>query len=1532
VLLFILVDSDTSYEDIAMASDLKRFSGQTNRLQSSTCAYGLPQSEYDALNSFYTATDGDHWCNLDVGNPWMFPSNLSSPCLDNWIGITCICNNHANVSHISRLDFHQNCLFGELPSDIKNLTALLSLSISYDYLFGTIPQEITALSGLTTIYLSYNYLTGHIYSPVLQMPSLLTLQIAGNRLSGSLPDLTNASSTMINFGVSNNYLDGKIPSSIVKMKSLISFTISLNLISGSIPSSISGLKQLQILEVSANLITGSLPTISSMSLLQALAASENQIRGDLSPLANNVYLRHLSLAYNKLSGNLNTLTTLKRLSRLNLTSNSFVGSIPNLLFSLTSLGILSLSDNYLTSSLPTGTTSPHLQTLNLSTNYLTGTIPAIFYQINMISMDLSDNYFSGSIDTIFSPQWLSAVSISMNQNFFTGSFPSSISLLSNLQVFIMNDNLFSGIIPSAINQSIFMNNLYLYNNFFSSTIPPELGHLESLAFIWLSNNQFEGNLPQSLLNLPLLSQILVDNNQLTGNPFLSFNATRNPLIQAINIADNLFTGSIDRRVFDFPKLLAFSAVGNCLSGSLPEDICDSPAASVITVIALDGIGSNRKCSQNERLNRDRPPYVSGIFQSSRFRSSIPACFMKLPALQTLHLSGNELFSTIPEISSNSSLVDLSLSSNELTGSIPSSIQHHDFNRLDLFSNRLGGSLEKDFHISAGQTMLTLAVNRISGPLPSSIINIASNAPKLTELNILSSNIYSCAIDEIPQQDTYSESYSCGSYTLNVSSYVWVALVIIIAFVLFLAYRCLVPALRTTNEQTSTADILDTPSVVDTGAKESTTYTDESSDQNSMLAQWVHLTNNVYSLLKIQADLAVLWMLTATIPFQTVADKQVSMQRASVIDQTIDNPLRQLFHATATTQDTSDQIPSTTRTRSHARKSTWPTHSTITEAEKIWLMLTESRAILVVLVMFRYWSIAIGALLCLILIPIYIGLNATGSIVDYPYAYVLSIAFVHGYGPVIVCGVTLILILWFTSSIIVPFESIFERYLGPRESPSVLETKFVVRKYLLIYTFHLINLVMTVTVNAAYVNAILTNPNLTRNSLTMLQISVSIFKLFWNSIYIPWSTRKLIPYMSLSRNMQNRLIMSLTNFIVAPGIATLVTNQSCFYYAFVEHDAVTSSANITVCLSFFIDPSGPPTCVQTSSIAFFTSYYPPFQYSYACGTAMLVTYAPILLYSYIFSGLLVPLIRYIVAMYPQILKPKLISFINEVFFHDAQIETANQNQGSTVDHEGETESDIRRGIFRVKGRGVIVISIVHMTVLLTYGIACPLVGIAVAFSIINDSFIWKMLIGRYVSIIAWIRQVFHSEDGDMPTMPADLLVLERDCKDSWRGLFACYVLCVITITTFWALLFFDMVADPYSDTDGEAAAISFGIGAPLLLVTYHKLISFYPKANILLTISHRLASSIGVEQVLAHQLPSRHDKAHDHDQYMLSVQATVDVVEAGTGNNAVEPKPKAMSSPSIYVNRSSESSSLETSQANQDFAFHDASSSVSSADL
>ncbi|KAI3887903.1 hypothetical protein MKX03_012583, partial [Papaver bracteatum] len=60
------------------------------------------------------------------------------------------------------LDFSQNELSGEIPSDLGKLSKLESLNLSHNKLMGLIPSSLDQMLSLTVVNISYNYLSGSI--------------------------------------------------------------------------------------------------------------------------------------------------------------------------------------------------------------------------------------------------------------------------------------------------------------------------------------------------------------------------------------------------------------------------------------------------------------------------------------------------------------------------------------------------------------------------------------------------------------------------------------------------------------------------------------------------------------------------------------------------------------------------------------------------------------------------------------------------------------------------------------------------------------------------------------------------------------------------------------------------------------------------------------------------------------------------------------------------------------------------------------------------------------------------------------------------------------------------------------------------------------------------------------------------------------------------------------------------------------------------------------------------------------------------
>uniref|UniRef100_A0A2N9H641 Leucine-rich repeat-containing N-terminal plant-type domain-containing protein n=1 Tax=Fagus sylvatica TaxID=28930 RepID=A0A2N9H641_FAGSY len=98
------------------------------------------------------------------------------------------------ILHVNTIDVSRNCLSGEIPTELTNLTLLNTLNLSWNQLTGKIPENIGALRQLETLDLSNNLLSGHIPPSMSSMTFLSHLNLSYNNLSGQIPS-TNQFST-----------------------------------------------------------------------------------------------------------------------------------------------------------------------------------------------------------------------------------------------------------------------------------------------------------------------------------------------------------------------------------------------------------------------------------------------------------------------------------------------------------------------------------------------------------------------------------------------------------------------------------------------------------------------------------------------------------------------------------------------------------------------------------------------------------------------------------------------------------------------------------------------------------------------------------------------------------------------------------------------------------------------------------------------------------------------------------------------------------------------------------------------------------------------------------------------------------------------------------------------------------------------------------------------------------------------------------------------------------------------------------------
>jgi hypothetical protein len=568
----------------------------------------------------------------------------------------------------------------------------------------------------------------------------------------------------------NYNLTGTLPLSIGEWNSIESFNLTVNKLTRAIPNIFGNWTILSFLDLSVNELTGYLPPSTQLLIsLTALVLNNNHFFGTLPELMDDlVKLEVFNTIGNLFSGTIEALSGLRNLKQLKLNRNGFYGSCGAYLQSNNDLEELLVGYNFFSGSIPFNNNwDLFLTNYYIESNLFTSSIPNGFSQFSALQYFLiANNYICSSV----------------NEDHFMNSF--------QLIIFNVSFNFLSGILPSNYSNLGSLTHLFVNNNFLTGTIPASLSACDSALVFSFSSNEFSGTIPTSLNKLKLLEQFFIDGNKMSGS---IANNTFSPSLINIDLSINQFTGQLDANYFKaHHSLQTFALSENCLSGSIPDSICD---ASELTTLQLSGLTNAQNC----RIYFFGRSTNTNAFEVNPLQGSFPACVFSMPKLQSLSLSGNSFTGTFPSnLNISASLSVLDLSHNRLIGTIPDAIQQKRWSSLDLSSNYLSGTLSNNFGMPINGT-LYLEVNKLSGYIPSVVHDIET-------INILRVNMFACAsTTELPPNDPNYIIYSCGSNRVNNTIYSWIAFfgVFVIVYLLFVfRYRQLAKSQNSENLKSS----------------------------------------------------------------------------------------------------------------------------------------------------------------------------------------------------------------------------------------------------------------------------------------------------------------------------------------------------------------------------------------------------------------------------------------------------------------------------------------------------------------------------------------------------------------------------------------------------------------------------------------------------------------------------------------------------------------------------------------------------------
>lgn len=337
-------------------------------------------------------------------------------------------------------------------------------------------------------------------------------------------------------------------------------------------------------------------TLSSMGLTGGLP-------GDIGQFTELVIL---DLSYNtKLTGSLTpAIGNLRKLTNLNLVGCGFTGPIPSTIGNLERLIFLSLNSNGFTESIPASIGNlKNLYWLDLSANKLSGSLPVsngVTSGLDMLThakhFHLGDNQLSGDIPPLLFNSNLSLIHLLLENNQFTGTIPSTLTLVQHLEVVRLDKNSLTGSVPSNINSLTNVNEMFLSNNRLTGPIPNLTG-MNFLNYLDLSGNSFDqsnipswfstlqslttlkmrytnlvGELPAAFFSIPQLQNVDLSNNRINGSLDISSNPSTQ--LELVDLRTNLITDFKQQRQNTVSLILVDNPI--CTESEVTDSFCSIP--------------------------------------------------------------------------------------------------------------------------------------------------------------------------------------------------------------------------------------------------------------------------------------------------------------------------------------------------------------------------------------------------------------------------------------------------------------------------------------------------------------------------------------------------------------------------------------------------------------------------------------------------------------------------------------------------------------------------------------------------------------------------------------------------------------------------------------------------------------------------------------------------------------------------------------------------------------------------------------------
>ncbi|CDY50112.1 BnaC01g43600D [Brassica napus] len=207
-----------------------------------------------------------------------------------------------------------------------------------------------------------------------------------------------------------------------------------------------------------------------------------------------------------------------RVSSINLEEKSLSGGLAPEISSLSELKTITLQRNKLTGKIPSFAKLASLQEIYIDSNLFDGVEPGAFAgltSLQILSMSDNPNLSPWSFPSELAES-TSLTTIYLDNTTISGALPDIFENFASLQNLRLSYNNITGPLPSSLAKSS-IQNLWINNQLSGLSGSIEvLSGMTSLSQAWLQKNHLTGDIPKVLTSMPNLNLIDVSNNNLTG--------------------------------------------------------------------------------------------------------------------------------------------------------------------------------------------------------------------------------------------------------------------------------------------------------------------------------------------------------------------------------------------------------------------------------------------------------------------------------------------------------------------------------------------------------------------------------------------------------------------------------------------------------------------------------------------------------------------------------------------------------------------------------------------------------------------------------------------------------------------------------------------------------------------------------------------------------------------------------------------------------------------------------------------------------